>query len=146
MREVINITYEFLFAKDLNEGYKHIVSIDKRGLVNPLYGKEIYFPGVLERRNLLFQALGYVGCYANNHYDSTIDYVFLDNGTVDALSFGMKNDAIRKIERICEEKRSKLEKWKFNIKFILESDTLDFLRAWGERVGESELNKLILKY
>lgn len=145
----INITYNFLFGKKANGEYNHILTINKNGKANPLYNKEIYIPKIERDRDVLFQSLGYIGCYANNYFDPTIDYIFLPDCTVDNFQFGIKDDFIKWIEFTCEEQKRKSKdpkRWRFNMTFILENEVVDFIKQRATRVEENCILELIDKY
>ena len=145
----INITYEFLFGKNANGEYNHILSIDKNSITNPLYDKEIYVPTIDKNRDILFQSLGYTGCYANNYFDQTIDYILLPDRTIDSFQFGIKDDTIKWIESTCEEQKRKSKnpkRWKFNMTFILENEVVEFVKKRAERVGENCIIELMKNY
>lgn len=145
----IDFTYNFLFSKDKKGSYNYIISINKDGYCNPLYGKELYIPKTDGDKDVLFQSLGYIGCFANNHYDRTIDYVVMPNDTLDKLQFGIKDELVFWIEEVCKEqvKNSKdPKKWRFNMKFIFEKEVIDYVRYRGEHTEEDCIIDLITKY
>lgn len=145
----IDISYDFLFSKKSGGEYNHILSIDKNDLTNPLYNKEIFVLNIDGNRDVMFQALGYTGCYANNFYDSTIHYILLPNSTIDKLLFEDKDEVIKWIETTCEEQRAKSKdpkRWRFNMKFVLESEVVNFIKERALRVGEDCILDLIYKY
>ena len=146
----ITITYDFLFGKTSTGEYSHILSIDKNSITNPLYNKEVYVPTIYKtNRDILFQSLGYTGCYANNHFDTTIDYILLPDRTVDNFQFGIKDEVIKWIESTCEEQKRKSKdpkRWKFNMMFILENEVVEFVKNRAERVGEYCIIELMKKY
>lgn len=139
----ISITYDMLVKGG------HLFKPVRAGLDNPLYGKEIYVRSVGGRREVLYQSLGYVGAYANNYYDSTIDYVLLSDNTIDGLKLGIKDDDIRWVEQECERQRASYKgktKWKFRMQFIVEGEVIRFLKdEFDFRNEECGLN-LISKY
>lgn len=145
----IEITYKFLFGKNSNGDYNHILSIDKNSKTNPLYNKEIYIPTIDRNREVLFQSLGYMGSYANNYFDQTIDYILLPDKTVDNIQFGIKDEIIKWIESTCEEQKSKSKnskRWRFNMTFVLENEVIDFVKNRAERVGEKCILDLMENY
>lgn len=145
----INITYDFLFRKKANGEYYHILSINKNSTINPLYNKEVYIPIIKKDRDILFQSLGYTGCYANNYFDQTIDYIILPDCTVDNFQFGIKDDFIKWIESTCEEQKRKSKdpkRWRFNMTFILENEVIGFIKKRAERVEEDCILDLMRNY
>lgn len=143
----IDITYNFLFSKKEKGGYNHILSIDKNGVSNPLYNKEVYIPPSIDKnRDILFQALGYIGCYANNYFDTTIHYILLPNNTIDNIQFGVKDEVIQWIESTCDEQRSKSKKpnsWKFHMVFVLEDEVIQYIKQRSIKFDENCILDLI---
>lgn len=143
----MEITYDFIFKKKANGEYYYIQPIDKNSIINPLYNKEIYVPAIERNRDILIQSLGYMGCCSNNYFDSTIDYIFLPDSTVDNFQFGIKDDIIKWIESACEDQKSKNPKlWKFSMKFIIENEVIDYIKKRAERVGEDCILDLMKNY
>lgn len=151
MGKQIDITYAFLFQTDADGKYKHIHIMKDRvneRVLNPLYGKELYIPSI-PGKDSLSQALGNLGVFGNNEYDSTIDYFLLPDQTVDNLLFGIKDNVIAYIEDICEKQKAKAKKeskWRFNMMFILENDVANFIKERSLKCNDELTLSLINTY
>ena len=148
--KAVNFTYDFLFSKRENGEYNYIVEINPLSSKNILYGKEIFVPANIDKgRNNLFQALGYIGAYGNNEYDESIHYLFMPQKTVNALMLGTKNDFVIQIEDICDKQKKSYKNpkaWSFKLKFILESEVLEFLKGRSERINDILTLEQVEKY
>lgn len=145
----IEISHNFLFSKNAEGKYNHILSIDKKCIINPLYNKEVYIPDIKKNRDVLSQALGYTGCYANNYFDSTTHYILLPDSTIDNFQFGIKDKVIEWVESTCEEQKAKAKdpkRWKFNMTFVLENEVIEFITNRAKRVNEECILELLKKY
>lgn len=147
--KAIDITYELLFCKNKDGNYKYI-KVLYDNLLNPLYGREIYIPEqISNNRDYFFQALGNIGAYGNNDFVTTIHYFLLSDTTVDQLQFGIKDDCIKLIEKMCDEQKQKSKdpkRWKFNMTFIFENDVVKFITDRSKRINDDITLNLIEKY
>lgn len=151
MGKQIDITYDFLFQTDPERRYKYIHLMKERmneRVLNPLYGKELYIPSI-PGKDSLSQALGNLGAFGNNEYDSTVDYFLIPDQTIDNLLCGIKDKVIAYIENICEKQKAKAKKeskWRFNMIFILENDVVNFIKERSLKCNDELTLSLINTY
>lgn len=108
----------------LSAAHWHQFRVDFSSDANPLYTCELYVPvDDFVKQHNLYQELGNRGIYANPSLDETIDCLFLSDDAVKHMLSGTTCDELKTIERLYNESRSQMFRWRLTCV----SDILDFL-------------------
>ena len=135
----VNIDYDFI----VNPKYKCLVPISKDGITHRIGGREIFVFSDACNIQLLWQTIGNLAGEARNVFSPyETDYILLWESTLNHLKDGNKDELIRIIEKGYNESKAE----KFNYKFILAKDFIDFAKERSIKVDDKITLDLISRY
>lgn len=135
----VDITYDFILHSNIIPKVTHMPLDIGR---HKLGSKDIYIKSSIGDIDAIAQCLGNLGAMTSYNISDSIDYIWLTDSCVDNLKAGIKDDLIVEIESFYNSSKST----KFNYKFILESEVIDYIERRANELNDDFSLSLIEQF